>query len=54
MAALRARAGFHAKRAEQVFGGDPATERAAAPHLPQLLAGLAPLYAQLEALRLSR
>jgi hypothetical protein len=54
MAALRSRAGFHAKRAEQVFGGDPAAEREAAPHLPQLLAGLAPLYAQLEALRLSR
>jgi hypothetical protein len=52
--ALRARAGFHAKRAAQVFGGDPAPEKEAAPHLPQLLAGLAPLYAQLEELRLSR
>jgi hypothetical protein len=52
--ALRARSRFHAKTASQVFSGDPAPQREAAPHLPQLLAGLAPLYAQLEALRLSR
>jgi hypothetical protein len=52
--ALRARSRFHAKAAGRVFSGDPAPEREAAPHLPQLLAGLAPLYAQLEALRLSR
>jgi hypothetical protein len=51
--ALRARSRFHAKAASQVFSGDPAPQREAAPHLPQLLAGLAPLYAQLEALRLS-
>jgi hypothetical protein len=54
MEALRARSRFHAKAAGQVFSGDPAPEREAAPHLPQLLADLAPLYAQLEALRLSR
>jgi hypothetical protein len=52
--ALRARSRFHAKTASQAFSGDPAPEREAAPHLPQLLASLAPLYAQLEALRLSR
>ncbi len=32
--ALRARAGFHAKRAAQAFDGDPAPEKEAAPHLP--------------------
>jgi hypothetical protein len=52
--ALRARSGFHAKSAARVFDGDPAPQKEAAPQLPQLLAGLAPLYAQLEELRLSR
>jgi hypothetical protein len=51
--ALRTRSRFHAKSAARIFNGDPRPEREAAPHLPQLLAGLAPLYAQLEALRVS-
>jgi len=52
--AMRARAGFHAKSAGAAYHGDPAPETAAAPHLPELLAMLAPLYAQLEALRLAQ
>ena len=53
LAAMRARARFHAKAGARVFDGDPAPAREAAPHLPQLLAMLAPLYAQLEARRLA-
>jgi len=51
--ALQARAGFHAKAGARAFSGDPATPQVAPPHLPQLLAMLAPLYAQLEARRLA-
>jgi hypothetical protein len=51
--ALQARAGFHAKAGARAFAGDPAAAREAPPHLPQLLAMLAPLYAQLEARRLA-
>jgi hypothetical protein len=56
LAALRARARFHAKAGARVFDGDPAPMREAAPQLPrltQLLDMLAPLYAQLEARRLA-
>lgn len=52
--ALQARAGFHAKAGNRPFGGDPQPQQAAPPHLPQLLAALAPLYAALEARRLGR
>lgn len=52
--AMRARAGFHAKSAGAAYHGDPAPEKEAAPHLPELLAMLAPLYAQLETLRLAQ
>lgn len=52
--ALQARAGFHAKAGSRVFSGDPQPQQAAPPHLPQLLAALAPLYAALEARRLGR
>jgi hypothetical protein len=54
--ALRARARFHAKAAGRVFSGDPVPvqQSDAAPHLPRLLATLAPLYAQLEALRIAK
>jgi hypothetical protein len=52
-AALQARAGFHAKAGSRVFNGDPQPQQAAPPHLPQLLATLAPLYAALEARRLA-
>lgn len=48
---LRARAGFHAKSALAPFRGDPAPQTPTAPHLLEMLA---PLYAQLEALRLGR
>lgn len=51
LAAMRGRAGFHAKSAGAPFAGDPPASTTTAPHL---LAMLAPLYAQLEALRLSR
>jgi hypothetical protein len=53
LAALRARARFHAKAGARVFDGDPAPPPEAAPHLPQLMEMLAPLYAQLEARRLA-
>jgi hypothetical protein len=46
--ALRARAGFHAKSALSAFAGDPIPQEETAPHLLEMLA---PLYAQLEALR---
>ncbi|CAH0240706.1 hypothetical protein SRABI118_02707 [Massilia sp. Bi118] len=51
--ALQARAGFHAKAGARAFSGDPAAAQDTPPHLPQLLAMLAPLYAQLEARRLA-
>lgn len=47
--ALRARARFHAKAAQAPFAGDPPAQKETAPHLLEMLA---PLYAQLEALRL--
>jgi hypothetical protein len=53
LAPLRARSRFHAKAAARVFDGDPAPDKETAPHRPQLLEMLAPLYAQLEALRLA-
>ncbi|MDY0975292.1 hypothetical protein SOM61_09975 [Massilia sp. CFBP9012] len=48
---LRTRAAFHAKSGLAPFAGDPAPQTPAAPHLLEMLA---PLYAQLEALRLGR
>lgn len=50
-AALRERAGFHAKSARAPFAGDPAPQAPTAPHLLEMLA---PSYARLEALRLGR
>jgi hypothetical protein len=54
LAALRARARFHAKAGARAFDGDPAPPQDAPAHLSRLLAMLAPLYAQLEAQRLGR
>lgn len=47
--ALMARASYHAKQGGAHFTGDPASDVTTAPHLVEVLA---PLYAQLEALRM--
>lgn len=50
LAGLRERARFHAKAASTAFAGDPPAQTTTAPHLLEMLA---PLYAQLEALRVA-